>query len=81
MCHPLASRVQGLTPAAGAGVLKHGLSDREEGLQGAQCNPLVTALEWERRGGRLMSELERRSVEPIPECVLGICFVYSSDEG
>lgn len=81
MGHTLASGVQGLTPAAGAGVLKHGLSDREERLQGAQCNPSVTALEWERRGRRLMSELEERSVEPLPECVLGICSVYSSDEG
>lgn len=28
--HTLASGVQGLTPASRAGVLKHGLSDREE---------------------------------------------------
>lgn len=50
MGHTLTSRVQGLTPASGAKVLKHGLSDREEGPQKTQCNPSITALVWERRG-------------------------------
>lgn len=59
-----------LTPASGAGVLKHGLSDREEGPQGTQCTPSVTALVWERRGGEINVGIGREvSGAPTRVCV------------